>query len=244
MPESSKEMYIRDWRYAFAGYIDYPNKSAYDRMWEDIRWQHINWDTWEFPSDEEVDAYVAEALLKAENRARKALGMEEVSRLSEWYEYTVDSYGFVTLTGVPSYCTEATLDAETIGLSSGGYLDNIGTGAFSKAKNLQKVVIPNGLSAIYSNAFAGVESDSVTLVFEGWAPNLFRSDDDILNGVPFSFGIDDSRIHIQVPEGWEDFYISMWEYILPAMILRKICGQELRQIWQNRMVQNRRMRRF
>lgn len=213
VPESSKEMYIRDWRYAFAGYIDYPNKSAYDRMWEDIRWQHINWDTWEFPSDEEVDAYVAEALLKAENRARKALGMEEVSRLSEWYEYTVDSYGFVTLTGVPSYCTEATLDAETIGLASGGYLDNIGTGAFSKAKNLQKVVIPNGLSAIYSNAFAGVESDSVTLVFEGWAPNLFRSDDDILNGVPFSFGIDDSRIHIQVPEGWEDFYISMWEYI-------------------------------
>ena len=60
VPESSKEMYIRDWRYAFAGYIDYPNKSAYDRMWEDIRWQHINWDTWEFPSDEEVDAYVAE----------------------------------------------------------------------------------------------------------------------------------------------------------------------------------------
>ena len=60
----------------------------------------------------------------------------------------------------------ATLDAETIGLASGGYLDNIGTGAFSKAKNLQKVVIPNGLSAIYSNAFAGVESDSVTLVFE------------------------------------------------------------------------------
>lgn len=58
-----------------------------------------------------------------------------------------------------------------------------------------------------------MESDSVTLVFEGWAPNLFRSDDDILNGVPFSFGIDDSRIHIQVPEGWEDFYISMWEYI-------------------------------
>ena len=76
-------------------------------------------------------------------------------------------HGFVTLTGVPSYCTEATLDAETIGLASGGYLDNIGTGAFSKAKNLQKVVIPNGLSAIYSNAFAGVESDSVTLVFEG-----------------------------------------------------------------------------
>ena len=213
VPESAKEMYIRDWRYAFAGYIDYPNQSAYDRMWDDIRWKHMNWDTWEFPSDEEVDAYVAEALLEAENRARKALGMEEVSRLSEWYEYTVDTYGFVTLTGVPSYCTETTLDAETIGLTSGAYLDNIGTGAFSKAKNLQKVVIPNGLSAIYSNAFAGVESDSVTLVFEGWAPDLFRSADDILSGVPFSFGIEDSRIHIQVPEGWEDFYISSWEYI-------------------------------
>lgn len=59
--------------YAFAGYIDYPNKSAYDRMWEDIRWQHINWDTWEFPSDEEVDAYVAEALLKAENPCTKSI---------------------------------------------------------------------------------------------------------------------------------------------------------------------------
>ena len=213
VPESSEEMYVRDWRYAFAGYIDYPDQSAYDRMWEDIRWNHMDWDTWEFPSDEEVDAYVAEALLESENRARKILGMEEVSRVSEWCEYTVDSYGFVTLTAVPSYSTEITLDAETIGLISGSYLDNIGSGAFSRAKNLQKVVIPNGLAAIYSNAFAGVESESVTLVFEGWAPDLFRSDDDILNGEPFSFGIEDSRIHIQVPEGWEDFYIEMWEYI-------------------------------
>ena len=213
VPESSKEVYVRDWRYAFAGYIDYPGQSAYDRMWEDIRWNHMDWDTWEFPSDEEVDAYVAEALLESENRARKILGMEEVSRVSEWCEYTVDSYGFVTLTAVPSYCTEITLDAETVGLVPGSYLDNIGSGAFSKAKNLQKVVIPNGLAVIYSNAFAGVESDSVTLVFEGWAPDLFRSDDDILNSEPFSFGIEDSRIHIQVPEGWEDFYIEMWEYI-------------------------------
>lgn len=213
VPEGSEENYIRDWRYIFAGYVDTPDQSAYDRMWEDIRMEHMNWDTWEFPSDEEVDAYVAEALVAAENRVRVMLGMEEVTKPSEWYEYSIDEYGIITLTSVPSDCTEVTLDAETLGLPEGWYLDNIGTGAFSKVKNLQKVIIPNGLAAIYSNALAGVKSEDVTLVFEGWAPDLFRSDDDIMNGVPFSFGIDDRHLHIQVPEGWEDFYIEMWQYI-------------------------------
>lgn len=213
VPEGSEKNYVRDWRYVFAGYIDTPDQSAHDRMWEDIRMDHMDWDTWEFPSDEEVDAYVEEALVEAENRVRNMLGIETVEKPSEWYEYSVDEYGIITLTSVPSDCTEITLDAETLGLPEGWYLDNIGSEAFSKAKNLQKVIIPNGLAAIYSNAFAGVESEDVTLVFEGWAPDLFRSDDDILNGVPFSFGIDDSHLHIQVPEGWEDFYIEMWQYI-------------------------------
>lgn len=213
VPEGAEEMYVRAWRYPYAGYVDTIEKTAYENMWDDIYWAHINWDTWEFPSDEEMEVYIAEALLTAENRLRKTLGLEEVSRLSEWYEYSIDGNGLITLTGVPSYCTEVTLDAETLGLPSGWYLDNIETGAFSKAKDLKKVVIPNGLAAIYSNAFAGVESDSVTLVFEGWAPDLFRSDEDIENGTPFSFGIEDSCIHIQVPEGYEEWYISMWEYI-------------------------------
>lgn len=213
VPEGMEESYIRDWRYAFAGYINTADQSAYERMWEDLRMDHMDWDTWEFPSDEEVDAYVAEALLTEENRIRSLLGMETVSKPSEWYEYSVNSNGIITLTGVPSDCTEARLDAKTLGMPDGWYLDNIGTGAFSKAKNLKKVVIPGGLVGIYSNAFAGVESEDVTLVFEGWAPDLLRSDDDILNGVPFSFGIEDSRLHIQVPEGWEDFYIDMWQYI-------------------------------
>ena len=213
VPEGAEEGYIRDWRFAFAGYINTADQSAYERMWEDIRMEHMNWETWEFPSDEEVDAYVAEALLAEENRIRSLLGMETVSKPSEWYEYSVNNSGIITLTGVPSNCTETRLDAKTLGMPEGWYLDNIGTGAFSKAKNLQKVVIPGGLVGIYSNAFAGVESEDVTLVFEGWAPDLLRSDDDILNGKPFSFGIEDSHLHIQVPEGWEDFYIDMWQYV-------------------------------
>lgn len=213
VPEGAEMTYVRDWRYGFAGYMDTPGQSAYEKMWEDIRNNHMNWETWEFPSDEEVDAYVAEALVTAENRVRNLLGLEAVTKPSEWYECSVSEYGIITLTSVPSDCMEVTLDAETIGLPEGWYLDNIGSGAFSNAKNLQKVMIPNGLTGIYSNAFAGVESEDVTLVFEGWAPDLFRSDDDILNGVPFSFGIEDSHLHIQVPEGWEDFYIEMWQYI-------------------------------
>ncbi len=213
VPEGAKMAYVRGWRFEFAGYRDSSDQSAYEKMWEDIRMEHMNWETWEFPSDEEVDAYVAEALAAAENRVRNLLGMEEVTAPSEWYTYYIDSYGIITLTGVPSDCKEVTLDAETLGLPQDWYLDNIGTRAFSRTKNLQKVTIPNGLAAIYSDAFAGVESEDVTLVFEGWAPDLFRSDDDILNGVPFSFGIEESRLHIQVPEGLEDFYIEMWQYI-------------------------------
>ena len=216
VPENEKESYVRGWRYAYAGYIGYSNQSAYDRMWQDIRQAHRNPETWEFPSDEEVDAYAEEALLQAENRVRKTLGMEEVSKSSEWYEYTINNSGIVTLTGVPSYCTEAKLDAETLGLSAGSYLDNIGAGAFSRAKNLKKVTIPSTLSCIYENILRGVGSDSVTIEFEPsgeiTTPENIRFSGSG-NGIPFSFGIDDRRIHLKVPEGTEEACIEAWKYM-------------------------------
>lgn len=214
VPEGAEADYVKVWRYACAGYSGTSYQSAYQVMWEDIRMEHMNWDTWEFPSDEEVNRYVEEALLQAENHVRTLLGAPLVSEPTELYQYTVDFNGIITLTEVPSYSTEISLDGDSIDLPAGWYLDNIGARAFSRAKNLQKVNIPYSLVAMYSHALEGVESDEVTLVFEGaFPPNLLRTQEDIENNVPFSFGIEDSRVHIEVPEFCEEWYIDAWKYI-------------------------------
>lgn len=214
VPEGSETDYVMKWRYTFAGYTYASNQSAYQNMWEDIRMEHMDWDTWEFPSDEEINRYVEEALLQAENRVRVLLGAPTVSEPTELYQYSVDYNGIITLTEVPTYCTEISLEGQDLDLPDGWYLDNIGAGAFSRAKNLQKVTIPYSLVSMYSHALEGVESDQVTLVFEGiFAPDLMRTEEDKENGVPFSFGIDDSRLHIQVPEYCEDWYIDAWKYV-------------------------------
>ena len=38
----------------FAGYAGTPSSSAYLEMWQDIQLNHIDWETWEYPPDEEI----------------------------------------------------------------------------------------------------------------------------------------------------------------------------------------------
>lgn len=210
VPEGCEKNYIMGWRYGYCGYYPFGDYSLYLNMWETIQSENINWDTWEFPTDEEVDAILEETLLKSENQIRRILGMKQTEELTDFYPYRLRDTG-LTLIDAPTYITEVRLDAGTLDMPFGWYLDYIGTGAFSRSRNLRKVTILDNLAGIETNAFAGTESDALTLEFEGTEPPqlLGGSADE-----PFSFGVEDSRLHIEVPEGSEEIYLEQWKYPL------------------------------
>lgn len=207
IPEGSEMNYIKRWRYFFAGYTasgDYP---AYLNMWYDIRYENMDMLTWEFPSDEEVDQIVAEELLHVENRIRSMIGIEAVTEPSEYYPYHLNNEGMLTLVGAPSDTTYMNLWMQLDNLPDGWYLDYIGTGAFKRAKNLEMIVIPEEITGIYSNAFEGVESGSLTMLFPGTTPPKLM---EWSKEEPFVFGAAEESIHIELWGGDPQEYIRSW----------------------------------
>lgn len=211
IPEGTEENYVKAWRFMFAGYVDSGDQPAYLQMWSDVQWENVNWETWENPEDSVVDEKLKEKLLVYENRIRKLIGTSSVSEPVDFYPYHVDSKGYVRLAGVPSYVTSVDLgDTELMGLPAGWYFDGIEPYAFAGAKGLKEVILPYDLSELSNNAFAGIESDSLTIEFgQWWAIDLVMED-----GKPFSFGVDDSRLHIKVWDFLQDECIQTWSYKL------------------------------
>ena len=211
LPENLKNAYLKLWRYYFAGYKpdDTSKTFNYYQIWDDTFWNYFM-DSWDYPDDETIDDLVAEKYLTAENRIRTLFGMSSVSEPTQFYPYRVSNDTYI-LQSVSPETTDITLDPDTLDLPSGEILDQIGRNAFSKCKNLNRVVIQDGLFGIYPNAFAGVESDSLTLEFESATPTslLFAS-----GGKSYQFGVDESKIHIKVPAGSEEDYIRAWSYAL------------------------------
>lgn len=225
VPAGAEEAYAMEWRYAFAGYTDLWGNSAYQNMWDDVRFELIDYITWEFPEDEAVDALVKERLLEAENRARKLLGMSSVTEPTEFYPYRVDTNGMITMIGAPSYLTSVRLSGDALDLPDGWEADYIGTGMFKDAKQLKEVVFPSNLVGIENKMLEGVESESVTLRFESETPLQLLTTGD---GTPFEFGIEDSKIHIEVPEGCEELYLENWQYPMAGYSDRAELESEVR----------------
>ena len=211
VPQGSETDYVKAWRYPWCGYVDTSDETAYMRMWDGIQWDNIDWDSWEFPSDEKTMELLENELLTKENYLRRMLGMESVSEPTDLYHYRYNAQG-LTLLGVPSGLESLDLgftwNMEIPLFSSFNY---IGSNAFKKAVNLKELDLPDTISGIFENAFAGIQSEKLILNFEGITPpSLIRDSSDH----SFTFGIDDSKIELKVPEGCEDAYIKEWRYAL------------------------------
>ena len=207
IPEGSEVNYVKKWRYFYAGYVESGDYPAYLNMWYDIRYQHIDWMNWEFPSDEEVDELVEAALLSAENRIRRMIGTETVSEPVDYYPYHLDNEGMLSLAGTPSDITVMNLWMQLDNLPDNRFLDYIGTGAFKRAKNLGMVLIPDMISGIFTNAFDGVESDSLMLYFMSETPPALKGWSE---EHPFVFGTTSTPIYMMLPDGSEETYIQSW----------------------------------
>lgn len=215
-----EEAYISKWCYGYMGYFDGIRKgSSYLNLWEDIQLENMVYNEstgeYEYPADEEVDRLVKERVLEKENQMRKMFGLDTVDEPSNFYPYRVDGDGYITLIGVPSDTKYLTLDQynEEIGLPNGWCIDYIGKGAFSGANELEDLYIMDCIVGINSNAFEGYEGDGVNIYLSGnKIPELLVNSSD----EKFSFGCDESKIHLVVDSMWtfykpEDF-IASWVY--------------------------------
>lgn len=206
VPAWTETDYIKGWRYFFAGAVDSEEYPAYLNMWYNIRYQYMDMLTWEFPSDEEVDILVEAELLDAENRIRMMIGAEQATEPSNYYPYRLSNEGMLTLVGAPSDSTWVNLWSMD-NLPDNWSLDYIGTGAFRRAKHLEEVLIPDTMVGIYTNAFEGVESDSLTLLCMGVTPPQLMG---WSKEKPFVFGAKEDSIHVELWGGEETEYLKAW----------------------------------
>ena len=208
VPEGTEETLVHNWRYSFAGYSGAMYDNAYMQMRDDIKFNNLNWETFEYPSEETVDGILFDELLTAENRVRTMIGAKTVEEPTNLYQYHVDVDGYITLTAVPSDVTDVTLSYNTMDMPEGWFIDYIAAGTFSKCKDLESVTVPEALAGIESGVFDGVKSDHLTLKLESDSvPEL-----QMTNGEPFDFGIDPEKLSIQVPEGYVSNYITYWTF--------------------------------
>ncbi len=218
------------WRYGFAGgYTGESFGSPYLDMWRFLSSELIDWDSFTLPEDEEVDRELKNRLLEAENRVRQWIGADPVDEPTAFYPYREEG-GMLKLIGAPSYVTELTVDAETLALPEGAYLDTIGSRAFAESPYLRTLTVPAirfegeiemdpaGLSGIERDAFSGIDASSeepLTLRFaDSFVPELLGGAEDISPENPFSFGIEDTALRIEVPAGTEEAFIERWQYPL------------------------------
>ena len=206
VPEAQKEAYIEQWRFAFTGYMGDAYQSDYHALWWAVRNIYGN-----DPSDDEIKEIVESMLLTAENHVRALLGEESVETPSHRFRYVVDDDGYITLTGVKG-ADYVELDGSVIDLPPGWYLDYIGTDAFLESPNLRVALLPDQLVGIYPGAFSGVnapEDDPLSIAITGESiPSLM-----VTPGIPFSFGVDDSRIRVMSFEVAPEDVLKAW--ILP-----------------------------
>ena len=220
VPEGCEQTYIDDWRYVYAGYYDTTGgqEPVYLQMWKEIYDKHtvFDWEAqeWIYPSEEEVDAYLEEELLTAENELRQTMGLDAVTEPGNFYNYR-EKDGVITLLRVPSDSSIVMLESYWIGLPFGWYVNYIGTGTFARSTQLEEVYLPNNLMGIYTDVFAGAQLAKGTLTLhltDSIPPELIRPDEN----TPFSFGVEDGQIALVLEESFwgdspeEDTYVEAW----------------------------------
>ena len=220
--EGMEDEYVKQWKYGFLGYSSFFG-SPYMSLYNSIKESSMDPDTWETASDEEIRETLEEKILWSENRIRKLMGAPTVDKPTDLYHIKEDSFSSYRLLSTAYDAeemdfTNADFLYNTVYIEMGGNLDYISKGAFSNSKNLKNVKFYSTVKSIESGAFEGVESSQLNIEFAddlfSWGEEESIPELTMADGEPFSFGIDESRIHITVPFGKEADYIGAWEFAL------------------------------
>lgn len=206
LAESVQKDFLKSWRYLFAGYVEWETLTGYQEMWNDIYYENLELGA----SLEEVDLKVKEKLLATENHMRKLLGMELVTEPVDYYPYHYNSVdNTITIVGIPSDREEINLSETALELPEGTSVNYLAKNVLSGTR-VTKLILPSTIKGLESGVFAGT-SGELTVVFEGTeAPELTEWSKE----EPFTFGMDDEKLHFEVPEENKKMYLDDWECVL------------------------------
>lgn len=160
VPSGMEKKYLDAWVYQIAGY------PSFDDMYKAIARNLLTLNN-EYPTEIEVNREMSKQLLVAENRLRTMLGMEKVDvssylpfSESEGYEF-VTSKGVTELVSAPKDVTVA--DLGEVELPKGVKSFTIAKSAFADCSKLEKVVVPDCVDAIETEAFEGHDGVEVSI---------------------------------------------------------------------------------
>ena len=211
-----KETFVKKQRYLFAGYSE-DEFPAYLEMWNGV----FNQLFWYGVDEAGVDQEVKAEVLTAENRLRGILHMESVSEPTDYYPYHYDSLNkIVTLVGVPSDKEEIDFTNLMIeDLPDDAKIDYIAADTFSGCQ-VKTVKFDENLKGIESGIFNGITGD-LTVEFTGTDPVELRN---WTSDNPFSFGIEDEKLHLVIAEENREAYLEAWSDAIGEERLRKMMG--------------------
>ena len=79
------------------------------------------------------------------------------------------------------------------------------------SEETKQIVIPETMTKMDANVYSDEKSSHLALDFEGKTPLKLQIKEE---GTPFSFGKEDDKIKIHVPEGCEETYLEQWKYAM------------------------------
>ena len=209
------ESVLAAWRYPFLGYVS-ADSSAYISLWQDTYFRMADFESFYIPDDQEVDAQVYAELLGSESRIRQLLGLEKKDTVIPYVIYSQqhnrgEPYK-LTIRGTTDDMESIDLDEELDLPFGNDYQILIRTDAFAKCPGLNGIFLSSYPVTLEDGFLKYTECKEVGLwALDGDLPSLSISEE----GVPYSFGIDDSRINFM---SWSHSsmseYLNAWEYPL------------------------------
>lgn len=194
VPAGREEECMLAWRYNLAGY-----PAAGEQTGFQVLWSEIDRDNPDLSYQEKMDK-VDSIILEAENRMRVLLGMPEASQVTRPFTVVIDENDFITLVAARNIGSQTALSSDELDLPQNWALDFIASGAFRESPELRQVTVPETLTAIEHDAFAGLtfqEDDPYDVLY------LYMADSSGIfglnvrqEGTPFSFGVDDERVQV------------------------------------------------
>lgn len=205
VPAGMEQDYLNAWVYGFIGYDDY------DAYFEEVKWDMLMdyyMGEGPEPTDETVEAKMAENLLEPENRLRTMMGLPlveassviktggDVPKNTEW-KIEDNGDGTATLVSAPSDIEQAELSSVLTGPTV------IASNAFSRCSNLTEIVLCDKVVGIQSGAFIGCSGVTVTLPSGCPLPELLGG----MENTPFSFG---SNVTLDVAKADREAFLKAW----------------------------------
>lgn len=210
VPENLEEEYLRAWIFPMYGYEDVSSM-----MWDVMEQLSDDGDS---PEMETVYKTMAEKLLPVENRLRTMMGMDQISSI---YEMCYKDDWNLSKTENKQETEEKDKKSdqeEKETQNSSDERENSKKTDVNQTKdeqehkdNIKQITILQTTTQLESDAYSEEKSDQLELTFEAKTPLKLHLKEE---GTAFSFGKDDDKITIHVPEGCENSYIEQWKYAM------------------------------